>query len=64
MMKIISYLNSEAIKLVNRKIPTRLIEETGIFDRIIKIKYDVANDKLELLDEYFTEIDQALLKVE
>ena len=64
MMKIISYLNSEAIKLVNKKIPTRLIEETGIFDRIIKIKYDVANDKLELLDEYFTEIDQALLKVE
>ena len=64
MMKIISYLNSEAIKLVNKKIPTRLIEETGIFDRIIKIKYDVANDKLELLDDYFAEIDQALLKVE
>ncbi len=64
MMKIIDYLYKEAKTLINKKIPTRLIAETGIFDRIIKIKYDVSNDHLELLDEYFHEIDQALAKVE
>jgi len=64
MMKIISYLYVEAKKLVSKKIPTRLILETGIFDRVIKIKYDVPNSNLAMLDDYFTEIDQALLKVE
>ena len=64
MMKIISYLYVEAKKLVSKKIPTRLILETGVFDRVIKIKYDVPNNNLAMLDDYFTEIDQALLKVE
>lgn len=64
MMKIISYLYAEAKKLVSKKIPTRLILETGVFDRVIKIKYDVPNNNLAMLDDYFTEIDQALLKVE
>lgn len=64
MLKIISYLNAEARKLVSKKIPTRLILETGIFDRVIKIKYDVPNSNLALLDDYFREIDQALLQVE
>ena len=64
MMKIIFYLYTEAKKLIIKKIPTRLIVETGIFDRVIKIKYDVPNNNLALLDAYFDEIDQTLLKVE
>lgn len=63
MMKITIYLYTEAKKLVNKKVPTRLIVETGIFERVIKIKYDVSNSNLVLLDEYFAEIDQTLLKI-
>lgn len=63
MMKITIYLYTEAKKLVNKKVPTRLIVETGIFERVIKIKYDVSNSNLALLDGYFAEIDQTLLKI-
>ncbi len=64
MLKIISYLNAQAKKLVARRIPVSLIAQTGIIDKVVKIKYDVPNDQLELLDGYFEMIDQALAQVE
>lgn len=64
MLKIISYLNAQAKKLVARRIPVSLIAKTGIIDKVVKIKYDVPNDQLELLDGYFEMIDQALAQVE
>ena len=39
------------------------ILETGIFGEVVKIKYDVPNSKLEMLDDYYTKIDQALAAV-
>ena len=30
------------------------ILETGIFEKLVKIKYDVPNSKLEMLDDYYT----------
>lgn len=64
MLKIISYLNAQAKKLVAKRIPVSLIAKTGIIDKVVKIKYDVPNDQLELLDGYFEMIDQALAQVE
>ena len=45
MLKIISYLNAQAKKLVARRIPVSLIAKTGIIDKVVKIKYDVPNDQ-------------------
>lgn len=60
MMKIISYLYKKSKLVINKKIPVSLIIKTNIFEDIIKIKYDVPNDKLELLDTYFDKIDVTL----
>ncbi|MFV0479628.1 MAG: V-type ATP synthase subunit A [Anaerorhabdus sp.] len=64
MLKIIAYLHEACKPLVNKKIPIRSIVETGIFEELIKIKYDVPNSNLALLDQYNEKIDQALAAVE
>ncbi len=63
MLKVISYLNSACIKLVNKRIPVSLIAETGVFELLIKIKYDVPNDNIALLDTYPAKIDELLAKI-
>ena len=60
MMQVILYLYKQAQRYIAKQIPISLIIETGLFDKLIKIKYDVPNDKLELFDNYYKEIDDAL----
>ena len=38
--------------------PVSVLEKFDIFDRIINIKYDVPNDKLELFSDYKKAIDE------
>ena len=35
----------------------RILKENSIFEKIISIKYDVPNDKLEMFDDYKNAID-------
>ena len=35
-----------------------VLKEDTIFDKVIAIKYDVPNDRLELLDDYRKQIDR------
>lgn len=37
--------------------PISVLKEEDIFEKVIAIKYDVPNDKLELFDEYMKKID-------
>lgn len=60
MMKMILYLNRRAKQLVAASVPISSIVATGIFDKLTRIKYDVPNDNLEMLDEYKHKIDEAL----
>ncbi len=60
MLGVISYLNSECTKLINKRIPVSLISQTGVFDLLIKIKYDVANSDIDKLDVYPSKIDELL----
>ena len=60
MMEIILYLYEKAKAVVARNIPVSSIAELGLFEKLVKIKYDVPNDHLELFDSYYTEIDEAL----
>jgi len=63
MMEIYLYLYDAARGLLDRSIPIGQLRETGIFDSLIRIKYDVPNDRLELLDGYKGKIDDAISSV-
>ena len=36
------------------------ILETGVFEKIVKIKYDIPNDNLEMFEDYQKDIKQTL----
>ncbi len=60
MMETILHLNNKAKEALARQIPISALLTTGIFDKVIKMKYDVPNDKLEAFDEYITETTNVL----
>lgn len=60
MLKVISYLRRACQDKVAKKIPVSLIVKTGIFETVIKMKYDVPNNNIALLDSYDAKIDEAL----
>lgn len=60
MMTVISYLNRACRLKVEKKIPVSLISATGVFDLVVKMKFDVPNNNLALLDTYPEKIDKAL----
>ncbi|MCI9291971.1 MAG: V-type ATP synthase subunit A [Erysipelotrichaceae bacterium] len=64
MMDVILYLYEHAKRLISKGIPMRLIMETGIFDKVIKMKYDVSNQAIDQLDDYPAMIDDALASVQ
>lgn len=63
MLQLISYLNEECVKVLATHRTINAVLKTGIFDELIKIKYDVPNSQLELLDTYYQKIDTALAGV-
>ena len=63
MMKVILYLYDQCAAMIRKGHAISTILATGIFGEVVKIKYDVPNSKLELLDDYYTRIDQALASV-
>lgn len=63
MMDIILYLYDKAKNLVNSGVPISAIIETGLMEKLVKIKYDIPNDKLEMFEDYKIEIDLELAKV-
>ena len=60
MMRVILHLHHGALRLVNRQVPLSKLLATGLFDKAVKMKYDIPNAHIELLDGYITEIDNTL----
>lgn len=60
MMEVILHLYHKAKELVTTNIPISGLVQSGLFDKIIKMKYDVPNNKLELFDQYLSEIDKTV----
>ena len=58
MMETILYLYQKAKALVSMGMPMSVLKEDPIFDRVISIKYDVENDRLDKFDDYKKAIDQ------
>mgnify|MGYP000855090910 FL=1 len=63
MMDVILYLNKICQEAVAQGKVVRAISETGIFEQLIKMKYDIPNDHIEKLDTYYQDIDNALKSV-
>lgn len=57
MMKTVLLLYDRSAKLVSIGCPVSEIKRTGIFTKLISIKYDVGNDNLAEFDEYKNEIE-------
>ena len=57
MMETILYLYQKSKALTLLGMPMSILKEDTIFEKVIAIKYDVPNDKLEMFDDYKKEID-------
>ncbi len=60
MMKLILKLYKTAVKATGRGVPVSAVMETGLFELLIKMKYDIPNDKPEMFGEYEKLIDEKL----
>lgn len=57
MMKLIVHLFDKAQMLIEQGISLRKLTDAGLFEKLVKVKYEIPNDKLEMFDDYFKEID-------
>ena len=60
MMHAILHLYHKCRQSVALQVPMSKLISTGLFDKLVKMKYDVPNDKVSMLDDYITEIDSTL----
>lgn len=51
MLQVIDALYENALKCVRMDIPLSTIRKESVFESVVKMKYDIPNDKIELLDE-------------
>ena len=58
MMEVILYLYQKSRSLISMGMPMSVLKEDGIFDQVIAIKYDIPNDRLDLLDDFKKRIDR------
>ena len=57
MMEVILYLYKRCRNLIAMGMPMSVLRRENVFEKIISIKYDVPNDKLELIDDYMKAVD-------
>lgn len=63
MMQLILYCNDEAYKIISGGIPLSQVYKTGIFETLVKMKYDYDNEHLEALDRLYGYMDDTLSKL-
>ena len=57
MMEIILYLYKKCRALINMGMPVSVLKQENIFEKIISIKYDVPNDRLDMMADYKEAVD-------
>ncbi|NMB30050.1 MAG: V-type ATP synthase subunit A [Clostridiales bacterium] len=63
MMQIIIYLYEKALNALAAGVTVSEITDLGLFEKLIRIKYDIPNNQLEIFDDYYAEIDEAFRKL-
>lgn len=64
MMKVILLLYKCSKKAIEKNITMSDILGTGLFEKVIKIKYDIPNDNLSMFDDYCEEIKNTFEKLQ
>ena len=64
MMDVILYLHKKSKEYISSHNSLHMLLGTGIFEKVTKMKYEVPNDKIELLEDYYHLIDLAIAKVQ
>ena len=60
MMQVICELYDKSLDAVKRGVPLSDIMNTGLFDKVVKIKYDIPNNNLRKFDSYLNEINEEI----
>lgn len=63
MMKVIVHLYNKSKQLVAANVPLDGLLETGIYERVIKMKYEVPNNDLSKCDDIINDIDTTIAAV-
>lgn len=63
MMKVIVHLYNKSKQLVVANVPLEGLLDTGIYERVIKMKYEVPNDDLSKIDVLIDDIDNTIAAV-
>ena len=63
MMKTILELYHKALDAINKGIMLSTVMKYNMFDKLVKMKYDIPNDKPEMFDQYIKEIDDLFDKL-
>ena len=49
--------------ILTKSIPVSRLDETGVYDKLIRMKYDIPNDRPEMFDEYMKNIDDIVDRI-
>ena len=60
MMKVIIHLYEQAKRLIAAGVPIAGITESGMTEKLIKMKYEIPNDDFSAFDAYIAEIDRLI----
>ena len=60
MMEIILYLYETVKKLIVSSVPISQVKEIGLFEKLVKMKFDIPNDNLEKFEQYKIEINEQI----
>jgi len=63
MLDVMLTLYDEGKSLVERSIPLSQLSATGLFDRLIRMKYDLPNDRPEKIAEFKKDILDCVARV-
>ena len=60
MMRAILHLHHKAKEIIAQSIPLARVIERGLFEKLVRMKYEIPNDELFKFDEYTAEIDSVM----
>lgn len=58
MMELILYLDDRCRMLVSMGMPMAVLKRQNIFEKVIAVKYDIPNDRLDMFDTYKKMVDE------
>ena len=64
MLVAIIKLHDRAKEVISHNVPTSQLKDSGVFDMIIRSKYEIPNDRLELFDDLWDRIEKQIKDIE